>query len=340
MIIQKQYKFYAAHRNEELHDKCRNLHGHRYGVTCFFEVERTGSYSTLFAEFDDKIEPFLKAEYDHAMLINVHDSLYQTLCDHMERTGECFRLKKFTVPTSVENLCHQLFTEITEMGFRLNRLEIRETDTSVVEYTREDWVADNRLFARLEPRAGVPRRRPRSRMTQARRRIAVRASVDRCARQRLAFRATAGANSVSNSYMSPGVSWQSAEASHPAAARRRDRQSRVSIEFATAWRQLVSREGRARERITDGRRTIQAVTTSRVTIAPTESVTQLEATQRRDRTESAESSDLRHWREPADQRLTRQSGLNAGFGTGWPATISYAVDTLRRVRPASLRGSP
>jgi 6-pyruvoyltetrahydropterin/6-carboxytetrahydropterin synthase len=78
MIIQKQYKFYAAHRNEELHDKCRNLHGHRYGVTCFFEVERTGSYSTLFAEFDDKIEPFLKAEYDHAMLINVNDSLYQT----------------------------------------------------------------------------------------------------------------------------------------------------------------------------------------------------------------------------------------------------------------------
>ena len=48
MMIQKEYRFYAAHRNEELHDKCRNLHGHRYGMTCFFEVERTGSYSTLF----------------------------------------------------------------------------------------------------------------------------------------------------------------------------------------------------------------------------------------------------------------------------------------------------
>lgn len=155
MIIQKQYKFYAAHRNEELQDKCRNLHGHRYGVTCFFEVERTGSVSTLFCEFDDKIEPFLKSEYDHAMLINVHDPLYQTLCEHMARTGECFRLKKFTQPTSVENLAHRLFSEITEMGFRLNRLEIRETDTSVVEYTREDWVADNRLFARLESQENV-----------------------------------------------------------------------------------------------------------------------------------------------------------------------------------------
>jgi len=40
-------------------------------------------------------------------------------------------------------------------GFRLNRLEVRETDTSVVEYTREDWVADNRLFARLESQENV-----------------------------------------------------------------------------------------------------------------------------------------------------------------------------------------
>lgn len=147
MIIQKDYKFYAAHRNEELTDKCRNLHGHRYGIRCLFEVERTGSYTTLFGDFDAKIEPFLKAEYDHAMMINVHDPLYETLCGHTQRTGEVLKLKRLTVPTTVENLAHQLFSEITEMGFRLNRLEVRETDTSVVIYSREDWVADNRSFA-------------------------------------------------------------------------------------------------------------------------------------------------------------------------------------------------
>ena len=147
MIIQKEYKFYAAHRNAELQDKCRNLHGHRYGLTCFFEVERTGSLTTLFADFDKLIEPFLKTEYDHGMLIDVSDPLYETLMGHMERTGETFKLKLFTQPTTVENLAHRLFTEITEMGFRLNRLEVRETDTSVVIYTRADWVADNRYFA-------------------------------------------------------------------------------------------------------------------------------------------------------------------------------------------------
>jgi hypothetical protein len=53
-------------------------------------------------------------------------------------------MKLFEAPTSVENLAYQLFTEITELGFRLNRLEVRETDTSVVIYTREDWVEDSR----------------------------------------------------------------------------------------------------------------------------------------------------------------------------------------------------
>jgi 6-pyruvoyltetrahydropterin/6-carboxytetrahydropterin synthase len=147
MIIRKDYKFYAAHRNEELHDKCRNLHGHRYGVTCYFEVERVGSISTLFGDFDAVIEPFLKQEYDHSLLINVHDPLYETMSGHMLRTGEQLKLKTFEHPTSVENLAHQLFTEITEMGFHLNRVEIRETDTSVIEYTRADWVSDNRTFA-------------------------------------------------------------------------------------------------------------------------------------------------------------------------------------------------
>lgn len=147
MIIQKQYKFYAAHRNEELQDKCRNIHGHRYGLTCFFEVERTGNLTTLFGEFDEQIEPLLKNEYDHGMLINRYDPLYETLQLHTDRTGEGFRLKVLDFPSSVENVCFVLFSEITALGFRLNRIELRETDTSVVEYTREDWVADSRRFS-------------------------------------------------------------------------------------------------------------------------------------------------------------------------------------------------
>jgi 6-pyruvoyltetrahydropterin/6-carboxytetrahydropterin synthase len=150
MIIQKDYKFYAAHRNEELQDKCRNLHGHRYGIRCFFLVERTGSYSTLFGDFDAKIEPLIKDDYDHAMLINIHDPLYETLQQHTQRTGESLKLKRLDRPTSVENLAFQLFSEITDLGFVLDRIEVRETDSSVVSYTREDWIEDSRIFARQD----------------------------------------------------------------------------------------------------------------------------------------------------------------------------------------------
>ena len=144
MIIQKQYKFYAAHRNEQLKDKCRNLHGHRYGVTCFFEVERDGAMSTLFGEFDNKIEPLIKNSFDHSFIVNRKDPLYQTLLEHSEKHGEDFRMKVLDFPSTAENIAFQLFTEITELGFRLNRIEVKETDTSVVEYTRDDWVADCR----------------------------------------------------------------------------------------------------------------------------------------------------------------------------------------------------
>ena len=66
----------------------------------------------------------------------------------MVRTGETLRLKVMDGPTSVENLCHLMFSEITQMGFRLALLDVQETDTSVISYTREDWIADNRHFAR------------------------------------------------------------------------------------------------------------------------------------------------------------------------------------------------
>ncbi|MCA9048153.1 MAG: 6-carboxytetrahydropterin synthase [Planctomycetaceae bacterium] len=146
MIIQKEYKFYAAHRNETLRDKCSNIHGHRYGLRIHFEVEREGDISTLFGDFDAKIEPYLKENYDHGMLINRNDPLYDTLQEHSRRTGERFRLKVLNGPTSVENLAWVMFSEITAMGFRLDRIEIQETDTSTVIYTRDDWVSDNRLF--------------------------------------------------------------------------------------------------------------------------------------------------------------------------------------------------
>ncbi|MCH2201900.1 MAG: 6-carboxytetrahydropterin synthase [Fuerstiella sp.] len=157
MIIEKQYKFYAAHRNETLRDKCSNIHGHRYGLKLHFEVERDGDISTLFGDFDAKIEPWLRQQYDHGMLINRHDPLYIILQDYCRTSGEHLRFKVIDGATSVENLAWTMFSEVTEMGFRLARLEIQETDTSNFLYTRADWTQDNRHFAERQHSATASR---------------------------------------------------------------------------------------------------------------------------------------------------------------------------------------
>ena len=155
MIIEKQYKFYAAHRNETLQDKCSNIHGHRYGLKLHFEVEREGDISTLFGDFDDRIEPWLKNNYDHGMLINLHDPLYEVLQNYCQRSGERLRFKVIDGATSVENLAWTMFTEVTDMGFRLDRIDIQETDTSNFIYTREDWSRDSHHFADRKQSAAV-----------------------------------------------------------------------------------------------------------------------------------------------------------------------------------------
>ena len=151
MIIEKKYKFYAAHRNETLQDKCSNIHGHRYGIKLHFEVQRDGDISTLFGDFDEKIEPWLRREYDHGMLINRQDPLFAALQEYCRVSGEQLRFKVIDGATSVENLAWTMFSEITDMGFRLVKIEIQETDTSNFQYTRHDWTEDNHHFSSRGP---------------------------------------------------------------------------------------------------------------------------------------------------------------------------------------------
>ena len=63
----------------------------------------------------------------------------------MDETGDVLKLKVLDAPTSVENLGYTLFTEIIALGLDLERIEIKETDSSIVVYGRADWEADQRL---------------------------------------------------------------------------------------------------------------------------------------------------------------------------------------------------
>jgi len=144
MEIKKEYKAYMAHRNQELiGTKCIRPHGHDYKIFCYFEVFRNGNITTLFEEFDKKIEPMLKDEFDHRMLIDKNDPLCDTLIKHGLDHKEDLGLKVLPFPTSVENLCFYIFDQIiTRFHFELIKLEIQETRTSTVSYTQEDYRND------------------------------------------------------------------------------------------------------------------------------------------------------------------------------------------------------
>lgn len=146
MLIKKTFHFYAAHRNQSLKGKCSNIHGHRYGVTCYFEVHRNPnnpSVTVLFEDYD-KIEKLLKDKYDHSMLIDIHDELYSTITNTHNAGKTLLPLKvvEMNGPTSVENLCYELYGDITDMDFELVQIEVQETDTSTVIYNRKDFEED------------------------------------------------------------------------------------------------------------------------------------------------------------------------------------------------------
>lgn len=140
MRIEKKTHFYAAHRNQELKDKCCNLHGHSYFVVFTFEFKREGSITKLFGDIEVIIDPIVKGEFDHALLIDINDPLYLTLKTHHPE----FKMVEFNEPTSVENLCQMLFGKVSTALKEgdLIELTVQETTTSVIRYTAENYHSD------------------------------------------------------------------------------------------------------------------------------------------------------------------------------------------------------
>lgn len=146
MLIKKEYKFYAGHRNQDLVDKCYRPHGHDYRIFIYFNVVRNGAITTLFADFDDKIEPLFKNEFDHRFLLDKNDPLKKYLDLYQEETGKDLGYKLFDRPTSVENVCFEIFKECVGFGFDVNRVEVQETRSSTIIYTKEDYLLDKDLL--------------------------------------------------------------------------------------------------------------------------------------------------------------------------------------------------
>lgn len=135
MIISKKYHFYAGHRNENLDDKCSNLHGHTYYITMNFNfknINKENGITMLFSNIDLLVDPFIK-QLDHSLIINKNDPLlkYLNLFNKKERTD--LKLSILDNVTSAENLAKYIF-DVIKKNLPITKITLQETTTSIVIY--------------------------------------------------------------------------------------------------------------------------------------------------------------------------------------------------------------
>lgn len=127
VTITKHFKFYAAHRNEEIGGKCASIHGHRYGIAVTVEEPRNGSITMLFDEIEQLVKPLLD-RLDHSLLLHKSDPARDSLL----ASGACCRVYEVPFPTSAENMAEHILAELRGTGLNVIELALQETDTSIV----------------------------------------------------------------------------------------------------------------------------------------------------------------------------------------------------------------
>lgn len=125
--ITKHFKFYAAHRNEEIGGKCASIHGHRYGIAVTVQESRNGSVTMLFEDIEKHVKPLVDL-LDHSLLLHIDDPAREDLL----RSGACCRVYEVPFPTSAENMAEHILSQLVATGLNVVELSLQETDTSVV----------------------------------------------------------------------------------------------------------------------------------------------------------------------------------------------------------------
>ena len=139
MKIEKEYKFYAGHRNENIDGKCSNLHGHLYKLIVVLEPERTKAGVTmLFSDIDDVVEPLVES-FDHGMFINKDDPAIQAISQIKNSSDEMTKMTVMDKETSAENVASLIFHKLKDAGLPLVEIRLKETTSATIVYSLEDY---------------------------------------------------------------------------------------------------------------------------------------------------------------------------------------------------------
>lgn len=134
--LKTESSFDAAHFLTNYDGKCENLHGHRWRVIAWIEVEHLqegGQELDMVVDFSDFKQALrsLTEELDHMFIVEKGSLAPETIA---ALESETFRL--FVVPwrTTSENFARYFFDRLSEMGFPVAKVEVDETPNNCAYY--------------------------------------------------------------------------------------------------------------------------------------------------------------------------------------------------------------
>lgn len=134
--LKTESSFDAAHFLTNYDGKCENLHGHRWRVIAWIEVEHlqgSGQELDMVVDFSDFKHALrsLTEEFDHMFIVE-EGSLAPATMAALE--SETFKL--FVVPwrTTSENFARHFFDRLAGMGFPVAKVEVDETPNNCAYY--------------------------------------------------------------------------------------------------------------------------------------------------------------------------------------------------------------
>lgn len=128
--------FDAAHFLTNYEGKCENLHGHRWRVVAYIQVDelqKEGQEKDMvidFATFKSSLKTLVD-EMDHKLIVE-EGSLAQETAKCLE--NETFRLFVIPFRTTSENFAKYFFDKLSEVGLPVVQTEVYETPLNCAIY--------------------------------------------------------------------------------------------------------------------------------------------------------------------------------------------------------------
>lgn len=132
--VQKTFSVCTAHRLMDHPGACKNLHGHNYNITVYFEAGVLDDHGMVidFGAIKETVGKMINELYDHKTVLQDTDPLVDVLSPYMFAS-----LQTMPCAPTAENMAKQVFHKaqsVVALGVKVVRVDVEETKNSIAIY--------------------------------------------------------------------------------------------------------------------------------------------------------------------------------------------------------------